>query len=91
MLSTTTEIPEFQSDQPRHNMQPFLLPSDSVCNLFTPFSETAWPIKFKFHVEHPYAGGTKVCINGPGHMTKMAARAVNSKNLYKSSPEPEGL
>ena len=31
-------------------------------------------------------------INDPGHMTKMAAMAINSKNLLKSSsPEPEGL
>ena len=30
-------------------------------------------------------GETKVCINGPGHMTKMATRAINSKNLKKSS------
>ena len=44
-------------------------------------SETAWPIKAKIHVEHPYEGGTKVCINGPGHMTKMAAMAINSKNI----------
>ena len=29
-------------------------------------------------------GETKVCINGPGHMTKMAARALNSKNLKKT-------
>ena len=43
-------------------------------------SETAWPIKAKLHVEH-VEGGTKVCINGPGHMSKMAAMAVNSKNL----------
>ena len=28
-------------------------------------------------------GETKVCINGPGHMTKMATRAINSKNLKK--------
>ena len=34
----------------------------------------------------------KVYINGHGHMTKMAAMAINSKNLEKSfSPEPEGL
>ena len=34
----------------------------------------------------------KVCINGHGHMTKMVAMAINSKNLSKpSSPEPEGL
>ena len=34
----------------------------------------------------------KVYINDQGHMTKMAAMAINSKNIYKSSsPEPEGL
>ena len=34
----------------------------------------------------------QVCINGPGHMTKMAVMAINSKNLLKSSsPEAEGL
>ena len=32
-----------------------------------------------------------VYINDQGHMTKMAAMAINSKNLLKSSyPEPEG-
>ena len=25
------------------------------------FSETAWPIKAKFYVEHPSVGGKKVC------------------------------
>ena len=44
-------------------------------------SETAKPIKAKLHMEHPWEGGKKVCINGPGHMTKMAAMAINSKNL----------
>ena len=43
------------------------------------FSETAWPIKAKLHVEHPFEGGTKVYINGPGHMIKMAALAINRK------------
>ena len=33
----------------------------------------------------------KVYINGHGHMTKMAAMAINSKKpLKSSSPEPEG-
>ena len=54
-------------------------------------SETAWPIKAKFYVEPPWEGGTKVCINGPGHMTKMAAMPIYGKNLEKSSsPEPVG-
>ena len=43
-------------------------------------------------MEHRQEEGMKVNINGHGHMTKMAAMAVNSKKLNKSSsPEPEGL
>ena len=48
-------------------------------NIFS--SETAWPIKAKFYDEPPWEGGTKVCINGPGHMTKMAATPIYGKNL----------
>ena len=58
-------------------------------NIFS--SETAWPSKAKFYVEPPWEGGTKVCINGPGHMTKMAAMPIYGKNIRKSSsPEPAG-
>ena len=52
-------------------------------NIFS--SETAWPINAKFYVEPPWEGGTKVYINGPGHMTKMAATPIYDKNLKKSS------
>ena len=56
------------------------------------FTETAWSIKAKFYVEPPWEGGTKVCINGTGHMTKMAAMPIYGKNLKKSSsPEPKVL
>ena len=48
-------------------------------NVFS--SETAWPIKAKFYVEPPWKGGTKGYINGPGHMTKMAAMPIYGKNL----------
>ena len=42
-------------------------------------------------MEPPWEGGTKVCINGPGHMTKMAAMPIYGKNLKKSSSqEPAG-
>ena len=51
-------------------------------------SETAWPIKAKFYVEPPWEGGTKVYINGPGHMTKMFAMPIYGKNFKISSPEP---
>ena len=46
-------------------------------------SETAGPIKAKLHVEHSLEGGTKVYINGPGHMTKMAAMRIYGKNIKK--------
>ena len=48
-------------------------------NIFS--SETALPIKTKFYVEPPWEGGTKVYINGPGHMTKMATMPIYGKNL----------
>ena len=48
-------------------------------NIFS--SETALPIKAKFYVEPPWEGGTKVYINGPGHMTKMATMPIYGKNL----------
>ena len=48
-------------------------------NIFS--SETALPIKAKFYVEPPWEEGTKVCINGPGHMTKMGAMPIYGKNL----------
>ena len=58
-------------------------PSVGVCPPFLKIfsSETAWPIKAKFYVGLPWEGGTKVCINGPGHMTKMAATPIYGKNL----------
>ena len=41
--------------------------------------------KAKFHVEPPWEGGTRVYINGQGHMTKMVATPIYGKNLKKSS------
>ena len=64
--------------------------SSTISNIFS--SETAWPIKAIFYVELPWEEGMKVYINGPGHMTKMAAMPIYGKNLEKSSsPEPEFL
>ena len=47
-------------------------------------SGTAWPIKAKFHVEPPWEGGTKVYINGHGHMTKMAAMPLYMVKTFKN-------
>ena len=57
--------------------------SDSTfANIFS--LELAKPIKAKFHVETPLDGGMKVCSNGPGPMTNMAAMPIYGKNLKKS-------
>ena len=59
-------------------------------NIF--FSETAWPINAKFHVEPFWEERRKVYINDPGHMTEMAAMPIYGKNLSKSSsPDAEVL
>ena len=43
-------------------------------------------------MESPWDGGTKVCSNDSGHMTKMAAMLIYGKNLKKSSsPEPNDV
>ena len=34
-------------------------------------------------MESSWEGGTKVYVNGPGHMTKMAAMPIYGKNLLK--------
>ena len=64
--------------------------SDSTFSNFF-FLETARPIEAKFHVKPPWDVGTKICSNGPGHMTSVAVMSVYGKTLKKSSsPEPKG-
>ena len=46
-------------------------------NIFS--SETAWRVKAKLYMEHPWEWRKKVYINGKGHMTKMVAMAINRK------------
>ena len=50
-------------------------------NIFS--SKTTGPIKVKFHMELLWDGWMKVCSNGLGHMTKMAAMPIYGKNLKK--------
>ena len=42
-------------------------------------------------MEPPWDRETKVCSNGPGHITKMAAIPIYGKNLKNSSLEPKEL
>ena len=48
-------------------------------NIFS--SDTIRPIEAKFRMESPSDRGTKICSNGSGHMTKMAAMPIYGKNL----------
>ena len=58
-------------------------------NIFS--SEITGPIEAKFHMEPPWDGGTKVCSNGSGHLTKMVVMPVYVKNIKKSSsPKQNG-
>ena len=52
------------------------------------FLKKIWP-KATFHAEPPWEVGTDVCINSPGHMTKMAAMPIYGKivNYFASEPE----
>ena len=62
-----------------------LVQGHSVSTFSNFFSlETSRPIEAKFHMEPPWDGGTKVCPNGPGHMTSLATMAtmpIYGKNL----------
>ena len=95
----------FSSPEPKAHWWPYRIgrpPSSvvrpsvclSVCrphslNIFS--SETTGHIEAKFHMESPWDEGTKVCSNGPDHMTKMAAMPIYGKNIKKSySLEPNG-
>ena len=45
--------------------------------------ENARPIEAKFHMEPPWDGEMKICSNGPGHMTNMAAMPIMVKTFKK--------
>ena len=56
--------------------------SDSTLKFFFCL-ETAKPNEAKFHVYPQWDGETKVCSNGPGHMTNMAAMSIYSEKPLK--------
>ena len=75
-LGSQGEVIVYPSSRRPSVVRPFVRPPFS--KIFS--SETAWPIK----VEPPWEGGTKVYINGPGHITKMAATPIYGKNPSKT-------
>ena len=82
----------FSSPEPKAHWYAYRIgrPLSSVVRTLSTSSPQK-PIKVKFHMAPPWDGGMKVCSNGPGHMTKMAAMPIYGKNLNKSSSlEPKG-
>ena len=86
MASRSEKVPIFSSPGPKAHLVSLYDRQASVVrrrphtlNIFS--SETTRPIKVKFHIELLWDGGTKVCSNGPGHMTKVAAMPIYGKNL----------
>ena len=57
----------------------------TISNTF--FSETTWAIKAKSYVEPPWVGGTKVCMQHLGHMTKMATKNLLLRNRLDWFPK----
>ena len=60
-------------------LRPVVVCPSTIPKVFS--SETACPIKAKFYVAPPWEAGTKVYINGPGHIIKMAVMPIYGKNL----------
>ena len=54
--------------------RPSVVSPSTISNIFS--SQTTGPIELKFHMKTPSDAGMKVCSNGPGHMTKMAATPI---------------
>ena len=81
-ISSSTELKALwwadRIGRPLSSVRPSVRRPHSL-NIFS--SETPGPIKVKFHMELLWDGGTKVCSNGPGLMTKMAAMPVYGENL----------
>ena len=63
-----------------HSMTSVQGHSDSTFSNFF-FLETARSTEAKLYLEPPWDAGTKVCSNGLGRMTKMAAMPIYGKNL----------
>ena len=51
---------------------------DSHNMIISNISIATWSVGTKFHVEFSGAKQTKICSNGPGHMTNMAPMAIHS-------------
>ena len=81
-------INKFQRSRLTFQLMSLILESHQYIK--TVFSQTIGPIELEFHVKTPYDTLAKMYTKYFGHMTKMTAMPIYSKNPLKSSPEPDG-
>ena len=55
----------------------------TISNIY-PYSKATGPIVTKFHIQLPWAKGTKLRSNSPGHMINIAAMPVHGKTFKTS-------
>ena len=78
-LNEFMNLYEYQRSMSFIDLGPRSLRFATYSNFFS--LETAKPIEAKFYVEPPWDRGMKVCSNGHGHMTNMAAMPIYCKNF----------
>ena len=83
LMSPNHEFPVFSSPEPKAagELRMVGLRPPSVCPPFSNLAETAGPILNRVHMQPSDSGGIKVGSDGPGHLTKLAAMPIYSKNL----------
>ena len=85
-LSSCVSLLYRQAPSPIRRLRPLSPVVVHTSNIFS------GPIKVKFHIEPNWDGGTKVCANDPGQVTKMAAMLIYgkdpSKTFYSKTSRP---
>ena len=77
-LNKYMNVYEYQRSRPFIDLGPMSL-RFTFSNFFS--LETAWQIEATFHVKTPWDRGMKVCSNGLGHITNMAAMPIYDNKL----------
>ena len=75
------DLYEYQRSRPFIDLGPMSL-RFTFSNFFS--LETSWQIKATFHVKTPWDKGMKVCSNGLGDITNMAAMPIYDNNHKKN-------
>ena len=81
MLTSRSLPPIISSPEPLGSQDELIVYTCSCVRPLSSVHPLFSNIKAKFYEEPPWEGGTKIYINGPGHMSKMAAMPIYGINL----------